>query len=173
MREKGTTEEAKHIQTLVNMDKHSSLLQSLAADNCRCPSYTINNYPITSNHQPGQSPMVTSQTSANGPANIPHVHQSKPHFCPMHKHCRHCHVQLYHFKSQINSMPNIPALKKKNIMRESISRNRIKRGSSPRFLFLCAIPTDNPGLAFFPSQSLPLSLFSPPKLINTSFKSWH
>lgn len=56
-------------------------------------------------------------------------------------------------------------------MQKSISRNRLKRVSSVSTLFLYAIHTDNPGLAFFPSQSLPLSLFSPPKLINTSFKS--
>lgn len=64
----------------------------------------------------------------------------------------------------------IPELKAK-IMQESLLRDPLKRGSSFSSLFLCAIHTDNPGLAFFPSQLLPLSLFSPPKLINTSFKS--
>lgn len=57
------------------------------------------------------------------------------------------------------------------IMQKSILQNRLKRGSSVSTLFLCAIHTDNTSLAFFPSQSLPLSLFFPPKLINTSFKS--
>lgn len=65
----------------------------------------------------------------------------------------------------------IPPELRIKIMQKSMSRNRLKRVSSFSALFLCAIHTDNPGLAFFPSQSLPLSLFSPPKLINTSFKS--